>query len=49
MCEFEVSPVAFLSEVDKKIRRDCMGMEKMHMGRILAGDILTESDFQGGR
>ena len=46
-CEFESSPVAFLAEVYKKIRRDCVGIEKTHMGKILAGQILTEADFEG--
>ncbi len=46
-CEFESSPVAFLAEVYKKIRRDCVGIEKTHMGKILAGQILTETDFEG--
>ncbi|KAK3987282.1 hypothetical protein QBC44DRAFT_127707 [Cladorrhinum sp. PSN332] len=44
-CEFESSPVPFLSRV-YNIRRDWMGgIEKTHMGRILAGEILTEKDF----
>jgi hypothetical protein len=45
-CEFEDSPVAFLTKVYNEIRNDCVGgMEKTHMGRILAGEILTERDF----
>ncbi|KAK3346903.1 hypothetical protein B0T25DRAFT_613574 [Lasiosphaeria hispida] len=44
-CEFQTSPVAFLNAVCKRIRRDCMGIEKTHMGRILAGEILTARDF----
>ncbi|KAK4153473.1 hypothetical protein C8A00DRAFT_33763 [Chaetomidium leptoderma] len=47
-CQFDASPLAFLAEVYKKIRRDCVGIEKTHMGKILAGEILTERDFQGG-
>ncbi|KAK4220947.1 hypothetical protein QBC38DRAFT_155242 [Podospora fimiseda] len=46
-CEFESSPVSFLSKLFNNIRRDCMGgIEKTHMGRILAGEILTEKDFE---
>ncbi|KAK4459473.1 hypothetical protein QBC42DRAFT_299412 [Cladorrhinum samala] len=46
-CEFDASPVAFLNKVYNDIRRDCMGgIEKTHMGRILAGDMLTEDDFE---
>ncbi len=45
-CEFDESPVAFLAEVYSKLRRDCVvGIEKTHMGKILAGEILTEKDF----
>lgn len=44
-CRFETSPVMFLSVLFKKIRKDCMGIEKTHMGKILAGEILTEKDF----
>jgi hypothetical protein len=45
-CGFEASPVVFLADVYKKIRRDCVGIERTHMGRVLAGDFLTERDFQ---
>ncbi|KAK4160024.1 hypothetical protein QBC43DRAFT_326010 [Cladorrhinum sp. PSN259] len=46
-CKFESSPVAFLSKLYNDIRRDCMGgIEKTHMGKILAGGILTEEDFR---
>ncbi|KAK0738067.1 hypothetical protein B0T18DRAFT_394422 [Schizothecium vesticola] len=44
-CRFETSPVMFLSVLFKTIRRDCTGIEKTHMGKILAGEILTEKDF----
>ncbi|KAK0715939.1 hypothetical protein B0H67DRAFT_645624 [Lasiosphaeris hirsuta] len=48
-CEFESSPVAFLAKVYNEIRGDCVGgIEKTHMGKILAGDILTEKDFFQG-
>ncbi|KAK4155980.1 hypothetical protein C8A00DRAFT_41452 [Chaetomidium leptoderma] len=46
-CEFEASPVAFLGVLFKTVRRDCLGIGKTHMGRILAGEILTERDFGG--
>lgn len=44
-CEFESSPVAFLNVVFKNIRRDSVGIEKTHMGRILAGEILRREEF----
>ncbi|KAK4449026.1 hypothetical protein QBC34DRAFT_351713 [Podospora aff. communis PSN243] len=45
-CRFEESPVAFLAKVYHEIRGDCVGgAEKTHMGKILAGEILTEKDF----
>jgi hypothetical protein len=46
-CEFESSPVGFLNVLFKRIRRDCLDIEKTHMGRILAGEILGEKDFKG--
>ncbi|KAK4182710.1 hypothetical protein QBC35DRAFT_546309 [Podospora australis] len=45
VCPFEQSPVAFLSALFKRIRRHCMDIEKTHMGRILAGGILSPRDF----
>ncbi|KAK0613589.1 hypothetical protein B0T14DRAFT_591458 [Immersiella caudata] len=49
-CKFELSPVAFLAKVYHEIRGDCVGgMEKTHMGKILAGEILTERDFPEGK
>lgn len=44
-CPFASSPVAFLGVLYKRIRRDCVDIEKTHMGRILAGQILRERDF----
>jgi len=45
-CSFDSSPVAFLAKVYHEIRGDCVGgAEKTHMGKILAGEILTERDF----
>lgn len=46
-CKFEQSPVGFLSVLFKRIRRDCPDIEKTHMGRVLAGEILRECDFEG--
>lgn len=48
-CRFERSPVAFLGVLYKRIRRDCQDIEKTHMGRILAGEILRERDFVANR
>ncbi|KAK4182801.1 hypothetical protein QBC35DRAFT_395228 [Podospora australis] len=44
-CAFEASPVAFLSVLFKRIRRDCLDIEKTHMGRVLTGEILRERNF----
>ncbi|KAK4238611.1 hypothetical protein C8A03DRAFT_33363 [Achaetomium macrosporum] len=49
-CEFEeVSPVAFLGVLFKRVRRDGVvdgQAERTHMGRVLAGEILREGDFE---
>jgi hypothetical protein len=45
-CAFTSSPVGFLSVLFKRVRRDCLDIEKTHMGRILTGEILRERDFQ---
>ena len=45
-CPFETSPVAFLSVVFKKIRRDCDDISGSHMGRILSAEILHERNFE---
>ncbi|RYP01100.1 hypothetical protein DL764_006299 [Monosporascus ibericus] len=44
-CRFTQSPTAFLRVVMSKIRRDCQDISRTHVGRMLAGEILTESDF----
>ncbi|KAK3689059.1 hypothetical protein B0T22DRAFT_513134 [Podospora appendiculata] len=44
-CVFDSSPITFLNVIFKKIRRDCVSIEKTHLGRILAGEILLEKDF----
>lgn len=46
-CEFEKSPMAFLAVLYKRIRKDCMNIEKTHLGRIFAGEILSEKDSVG--
>ncbi|GAB1318054.1 ubiquitinyl hydrolase 1 [Madurella fahalii] len=46
-CEFERSPVAFLTGLYKRIRRDCTSIERTHLGRMLGGEILRGSDFEG--
>ncbi|KAL2186630.1 hypothetical protein L209DRAFT_711026 [Thermothelomyces heterothallicus CBS 203.75] len=45
-CEFEQSPIGFLGVLFRRIRRDCLDIEKAHMGRVLSGEILTEKDFE---
>jgi hypothetical protein len=44
-CGFGESPVAFLGEVFGRVRRDCVGIAKTHMGRVLAGEVLGEREF----
>ncbi|KJZ69303.1 hypothetical protein HIM_11316 [Hirsutella minnesotensis 3608] len=43
--QFNSSPVKFLSILLSGIRRDCRGIEKTHWGKVLGGELLTESDF----
>jgi hypothetical protein len=42
---FTTSPVQFLKVFLTKIRRDCNTIDRSHWGRVLAGDILTEKEF----
>lgn len=42
---FTSSPVKFLKTFLTKTRRDCQSIEKTHLGRILDGALLQESDF----
>jgi hypothetical protein len=42
---FSDSPVKFLKVLMTKIRRNCDGIDKTHMGRILDGRLLRPSDF----
>lgn len=43
---FTESPVQFLKILLTKIRRDCGGIEKTHMGKVLSGILLTNEDFK---
>ena len=43
---FKSSPVKFLKVFMTKIRRDCEGIEKTHMGKILDARPPDESDFE---
>lgn len=40
------SPAMFLKELVVNVRREGEGIDKTHLGRMLAGEILQESDFQ---
>ena len=42
---FKNSPVEFLKVLMTKIRRNCEGIEKTHVGKILNGALLEETDF----
>lgn len=42
---FSNSPVKFLQVLMTKIRRNCEGIEKTHMGAVLDGRLLRASDF----
>jgi hypothetical protein len=42
------SPVNFLKVLLTKIRRDCEGVEKTHMGKIMDGALLEEGGFRQG-
>jgi hypothetical protein len=44
-CTFRDSPVKFLKVLMTKIRRNCEGIDKTHMGQILDGKILLPADF----
>jgi len=45
-CTFTHSPVKFLKVLMTKIRRNCEGVDKTHMGKLLDGQILLPSDFE---
>jgi len=40
------SPVNFLRVLLTKVRRDCEGVEKTHLGKVLVGALLEQSDFE---
>ncbi|KAF2835464.1 hypothetical protein M501DRAFT_432682 [Patellaria atrata CBS 101060] len=42
---FHDSPVTFLKVLMTKIRRDCEAIDKTHIGMILDGQLLLQSDF----
>ncbi|KAJ4159586.1 uncharacterized protein LMH87_007527 [Akanthomyces muscarius] len=42
---FSKSPVKSLKTLLMVLRRDCQEIDKTHWGRILAGELLTEADF----
>jgi hypothetical protein len=42
---FEQSPVAFLNVFLAKCRKDCQSIDKTHVGRMLAGELLTQKNF----
>jgi hypothetical protein len=42
---FKDSPVKFFEVLMTKIRRNCEGIERTHMGKILHGALLEEVDF----
>lgn len=46
-CFFEESFVGFLSVFYKRLRRDCVNIDRMYMGIVLVGGILMEKDFEG--
>lgn len=45
-CTFTHSPVKFLKVLMTKIRRNCEGVDKTDMGKILDGRLLLRSDFE---
>lgn len=45
-CTFSDSPVKFFKVLMTKIRRNCEGVDKTHMGKILDGRLFLRSDFE---
>jgi hypothetical protein len=43
---FTISPVKFLYVLMTRIRRNCDGIEKTHMGRVLNGTLLEKIEFE---
>jgi hypothetical protein len=44
---FTQSPVAFFKELMANVRQNCESVDKTHMGKILAGVLMTEEEFGG--
>lgn len=44
---FTQSPVAFFKELMANVRQNCESIDKTHMGKILAGILMTEEEFDG--
>ena len=40
------SPVNFFRVLLTKVRRDCEGVEKTHLGKVLDGALLEPNDFE---
>lgn len=45
---FTRSPVKFLGMFLSRSRKDCQSIDKTHLGRILAGELLRDGDFRDG-
>ncbi len=45
-CTFTSSPLSFLDDLYRRIRGDCLDIGETHMGKILAGEILVEDEFE---
>ncbi|KAI9048432.1 hypothetical protein LZ554_007268 [Drepanopeziza brunnea f. sp. 'monogermtubi'] len=45
-CTFKDSPVTFLKVLMTKIRRNCEGIDKTHMGHVLGGVVLSPADLE---
>lgn len=43
---FDQSPTKFLQVVTTKMRRNGQGIDKTHLGKMLAGELLGEADFE---
>ncbi|KAK3904432.1 hypothetical protein C8A05DRAFT_13694 [Staphylotrichum tortipilum] len=46
-CKFTMSPLGFLAVLYKRVRRECLEIGGTDMGRVLAGGVLREKDFEG--
>lgn len=45
ICTFKHSPVGFLKVYLSKVRRNCKGIERTHMGKVLDAVLLKENEF----